>query len=380
MTSICPYFDQGQCRSCTWIERDLSVQLKAKEDRVRETLALPPGVTLLNSVRSPILGFRNRAKMSVTGTVEDSIIGIVGESVIDEGQDLSSCPIHHPKLNELIQSLPAAIRTYRLMPYNIAQRRGELKGIIAFYSPGSGQMYLRFVLRSKEAVSRIRKLVPELQSSFPSLVCISANIQPVPHAILEGPEEIILTERSTIDHPLGAFRLKLAPQAFVQTNVFVATQLYQTAAEWISLARPEKMLELYCGQGAFSFFAAGNAGRILGIEINPEAVKTANATAQELGYPHVSFKQADATQVDSEIRDFHPDLILVNPPRRGLAQGIELIRRHQPSHVIYSSCWIESLSQDVRALAQHYRIDRIQLFDLFPHTEHFETLVWLKLI
>jgi 23S rRNA (uracil747-C5)-methyltransferase len=262
-----------------------------------------------------------------------------------------------------------------LIPYQISSRTGELKGLILFYSPESDQFYLRFILRSKECVSRIKKLLPSLQVRFPRLLCVTANIQPIPHAILEGPEEIFITEQKQIDHRLGHFTFKLSPQAFVQTNVEVAARLYQTAADWISEMKPQSMLELFCGQGAFSFFASGNVPKITGIEINLDAVNTANANAEQLGLTHLSVQQQDAT-IPLKL---NAELILVNPPRRGLGAAVKLIQQKLPRNFIYSSCSAETLGKDLKALSSQYSIKKAGIFDMFPHTEHFETLVWLEL-
>ena len=258
MDSFCGYFNRGECRSCSEIDRSPSEQIAAKEARIRSSLNFfsTENLPILASVRSEPKAFRNRAKMSVTGTLADPRIGLIGAENLDDGRSLLECPIHHPELNRFLLAMPDFIREYRLIPYRIGEKTGELKSLIAFYSPSSHEMYVRFVLRSQECVSRLRKALPKLQADFPALVCVSANLQPIPHAILEGPEEIFLTGRRTITHRLGEFSFRLSPQTFVQTNVEVATQLYREVAKWVAEAKPSKMLELYCGQGAFSFFTA----------------------------------------------------------------------------------------------------------------------------
>jgi 23S rRNA (uracil747-C5)-methyltransferase len=376
--TFCAYYDSSQCHSCEWIEQNYATQLSHKEKQLCEALSFFPYLSLEKTTESPQLGFRNRAKMSVTGTLENPIVGLLGENHLDQGRELLDCPIHHPALNQLFTQLPDFIRKARLTPYRISERTGELKGLIAFYSPGSDQMYLRFILRSKEGVSRISKYLPELQANCPLLACISVNLQPVPHAILEGPEEIILTNQKMIEHRIDSLPLKLSPQSFVQTNAQVAESLYKTAASWLAESRSKKVLELFCGQGTFSFVAEKNAGQFLGIEINPEAVKLATAMAKDLGLVHLKFQCADATQPQKEIENFSPDLILVNPPRRGLAQGVRLIQNARPQNLIYSSCHIESLTMDLKQMADCYQIKKVKLFDMFPHTRHFETLIWLQ--
>jgi 23S rRNA (uracil747-C5)-methyltransferase len=377
MNSFCSYFNSNQCKSCTSIEEDYASQLTNKNGFLKKALSFFPELNLANPYPSSIQGFRNRAKMVVTGTVNDPIIGLTGEDDLDIGRELLNCPIHHPKLNELIQAIPDYIREFNLIPYQIKTQKGELKGLILYYSEASQELYLRFVLRSKECVSRLQKMLPRLQTQFPKLVCISANLQPVPHAILEGREEIFLTARHSIFYQLGELKLTLSPQAFVQTNEKVALGLYQTAAEWIASLKPPRMLELYSGQGAFSFFAAKAPSEILGIEINPDAVRTANETASKLGLGSLRFECADATKVNQIAQDYAPDLILVNPPRRGLGEGVRIIESILPENLIYSSCSVESLAKDLSVLAPHYEIKKTQIFDMFPHTEHFETLIWL---
>ncbi|RYZ71235.1 MAG: methyltransferase domain-containing protein [Proteobacteria bacterium] len=377
--TFCDYYNQSICRSCSELDVPYAEQMSLKEQRLRDALSAWGELPLLPTQSSPETAFRNRAKWSVSGSTSRPIIGLLGEDRLDQGREILNCPIHHPKLNELANALPKYIQKFNLIPYQISERLGELKGLIAYHSPESCELYLRFILRSQECVSRIRKLLRELQAEFPGLVCVSANIQPIPHALLEGDKEIFLTERKSIRHRLGDIELNLAPQAFVQTNAQVSRALYETAARFIAEIRPFRMLELFSGQGAFSFFAAASADRILGIEINADAVLSANETAQALGLKHLSFQSADAGQVQKLAEHFSPDLILVNPPRRGIGQAVQIIHSIKPRYWIYSSCSYLSLVQDLETFKSTYRLKHVQIFDLFPHTQHFEILVLLEL-
>lgn len=378
--SLCEYYVRGHCRSCSWIPLPYAEQLRKKEEQLKDSLSPFAPFPLLNSVPSEELGFRNRAKMSVTGSVDEPVIGLLGTGTLDAGRELLDCPIHDPKLNDLLLFLPEFITRFQLIPYSIQDRKGELKGLIAFSSHGSKEMYLRFILRSRECISRLRKGLPELQARFPNLVCVSANLQPVPHAILEGPEEIFITERISIEHRIGNISFELAPQAFVQTNGFVARKLYETARDWIAEIRPDRVLELYSGQGPFSFFAAEVVKEVLGIEINADAVRVANLTAISTGQSHLKFLCLDATRVGEWVEKFREGLIIVNPPRRGLGDGVNSFISTPPIHLLYSSCSVKSLVMDLQKLQGLFRIRQAQIFDLFPHTEHFETLVLLERI
>src|SRR5690606_27282480 len=171
---------------------------------------------------------------------------------------------------------------------------------------------------------------------LPHLKCVSVNIQPIPHALLEGDEEIFLTEKKYIEHRLGKHTIHLHPQGFVQTNKAVAEKLYQTAADWIKELQIERFAELFCGQGAFSFMTASTVKEAVGFEVNSEAVNEANRSAQAQGLKHLTFKCSDAAKVGTELRNFAPQLVLVNPPRRGLGESVKLFEETQYPYLIYS--------------------------------------------
>lgn len=380
MNTFCSYYNQKICSSCSRIEIDYPTQLKTKFDKLNMLLDPLGPFKTLPAVSSKETGFRNKAKFSITGTLEHPIVGLTGEKDLDLGRDITNCPLHHPLINDLASKLSDFIKLMKLHPYQIKDRKGELKGAIVYYSPETNEMYLRLILRSKESLDRIKKHTHELKRDFPHLTCISANIQPIPHAILEGAEEIFFTEQTFIHHQVLNTPMTLHPQGFVQTNQDVAGKLYSTAAHWAKELGPKKFLELFSGQGAFSFFIQEFVSEALGIEINPEAVERANQTAKEKGWRHLKFLAQDAGKVEATALQFSPDLILVNPPRRGLGEARELLKKIEANYFIYSSCNAESLAQDLIELKDHYQIVKAQVFDMFPHTEHFETLVLLKSI
>lgn len=372
MKTFCSYYNSETCRSCDLIEINYAEQIKIKERKLSHFPLLP-------AVESSPWNFRNKVKLAVTGTIENPVIGLVGENNLDEGREILSCPLHHPNLNKTLPTLKEFIIKSKLAPYSIKSKKGELKGIILFHSIKTNETYLRFILRSKEAIDRIKKIIPELQAIHPYLKCITVNIQPIPHAILEGEEEIYLTEEKTISHQIGEYTFTISPRAFIQTNSKIAEELYLTAAEWINALSPKRFLELFSGQGNFSFLASKAFEKGLGIEINPSAVLTANQMAKSLGLDKLEFKASNAQNILEDAIHFSPDLLLVNPPRRGLGSGVELVRKIKASSFIYSSCNHETLLSDLKELEDLYDVVRAQIFDMFPQTSHFETLVELRL-
>jgi 23S rRNA (uracil747-C5)-methyltransferase len=364
--SWCPHFNLATCRSCTMIDTPIDKQIKLKESRLRAITQIPIEQTVSLNPKN----FRDKIKLTVSGSVESPQIGILQGF---EGVEILDCPIQAETLNLTLKTLKSFITKFNLTPYHILEKKGELKGLIISWSPVTKQMMLRFVLRSKEALDRIRIGLNELSSFH----VVSVNLQPIAHAILEGDEEIILTENSFITHQSGDVQIEYGPQGFMQTNLIVANQLYETATSWIRALKIHKVADLFCGSGAFSMHLAHAHINVLGIEINPHAIERASHAAMKQDLK-AKFIAAPSENVLSELIQYKPEAILVNPPRRGLGSTKKLIQEIYPQHIFYSSCSVESLAADLEILKDLYQVQKAQIFDMFPHTNHFESLIHLK--
>ncbi|MGM1331594.1 23S rRNA (uracil(747)-C(5))-methyltransferase RlmC, partial [Klebsiella michiganensis] len=230
-----------------------------------------------------------------------------------------------------------------------------------------GGMMLRFVLRSETKLAQLRAALPELQALLPQLQVITANIQPVHMAIMEGEREIFLTDQQALAENFNGVPLWIRPQSFFQTNPVVASRLYATARDWVRQLPVNHMWDLFCGVGGFGLHCATPDMRLTGIEIAPEAIACAKQSAAELGLHNLHFQALDSTQFATGEGDI-PDLVLVNPPRRGIGDELcAYLSRMAPEFIIYSSCNARTMAKDIARLAG-YRIERVQLFDMFPHT------------
>ncbi|WP_110181847.1 23S rRNA (uracil(747)-C(5))-methyltransferase RlmC [Nocardioides solisilvae] len=374
----CAHFDAHRCRSCSWLEVPRPDQLAAKERHVRELLdPLAPagGTRWLPTVAGADAGFRNKAKMVVGGTVAAPTLGILDER--RAGVDLRDCPLHTQGLRDALPVLAGFVTDAALAPYDVAARRGELKHLLVTESP-DGELMVRFVLRSQEPVARIRKHLPALLTALPRLRVVSANLQPEHKAVLEGEREIVL-HGETLPMRVDGLVLHLRPQSFFQTNTEVATALYRQATTWVAEAAPPdaEVWDLYCGVGGFAVHLATPGRRVHGVEVSAEAVASARATAREHGLTGATFEAADATAW-ALASDHAPDVVVVNPPRRGVGADLAgwLDSSGVPT-VVYSSCHAGSLARDLAAMPS-LRPVRAQLLDMFPHTGHYEVLVLLQ--
>lgn len=370
----CALYQAGRCRSCQWLEKPYPQQLSDKQTQLTQLLDGMPVADWRPPITSAQQGFRNKAKMVVSGSVEKPLFGMVARD--GEPVDLCACPLYPASFVAVFDVLKPFIARAGLTPYNVARKRGELKFLLLTESTQGGMM-LRFVLRSHSKLAQLRAALPWLQQQLPQLQVISANIQPVHMAILEGEEEIALTPEQALPERFNHVPLYIRPQSFFQTNPQVAAALYATARDWVAELPVHSMWDLFCGVGGFGLHCATPQMQLTGIEISAEAIACAQQSAQQLGLEQVSFAALDSTQFATGHASV-PQLVLVNPPRRGI--GAELcawLSRMAPDYILYSSCNPASMAQDIARLAD-YDISRVQLFDMFPHTAHFEVLTLLR--
>ncbi|TDT60216.1 23S rRNA m(5)U-747 methyltransferase [Enterobacter sp. AG5470] len=370
----CALYDAGRCRSCQWIEQPLATQLTAKMDDLWHLLEGLPVARWDSPVSGPEQGFRNKAKMVVSGSVEKPLLGMLHRDGTPE--DLTACPLYPASFLSVFAALKPFIARAGLTPYNVARKRGELKYLLITESQLDGGMMLRFVLRSEAKLAQLRAALPELLAQLPQLRVVSANIQPVHMAIMEGETEFFLTEQQALAENFNGVPLWIRPQSFFQTNPAVASSLYATARDWVRALPVAHMWDLFCGVGGFGLHCATPDMRLTGIEIAPEAIACATQSAQVLGLQNLHFQALDSTQFATGQGDA-PDLVLVNPPRRGIGVALcDYLSRMAPPYIIYSSCNASTMAKDIRLLPG-YRIERVQLFDMFPHTAHYEVLTLL---
>lgn len=369
----CALYDAGRCRSCQWLELPLTQQLADKMANLRELLAGHPAARWLAPVSGPETAFRNKAKMVVSGSVERPLLGMLHRDGTPE--DLTDCPLYPPSFEPVFAALKPFIACAGLTPYNVARKRGELKYLLLTESQHGGMM-LRFVLRSVAKLEQLRAALPWLQQQLPQLKVITANIQPVHMAIMEGEQEIFLSDQQALAENFNGVPLWIRPQSFFQTNPTVASQLYATARDWVRALPVNHMWDLFCGVGGFGLHCATPQMRLTGIEIAPEAIACAKQSAAQLGLTNLHFQALDSTQFATHEDDI-PQLVLVNPPRRGIgAELCDYLSRMAPPYIIYSSCNARTMATDIARL-QGYRLERVQLFDMFPHTAHYEVLTLL---
>lgn len=378
MRMKCAAFDRHHCRSCSLLDQPYEKTIQTKEADLRAQFATFPSLPPLRptvKLGSDAAASRNKAKFAVFKKEQEICFGFFDSS--GNPHPLEDCPLHLEGIHRLLPSIKRLLGKYELLPYNLASRRGELKYLLISESDSHGEILLRFVLRSRAPLAALGKVCDELLALHPQIRVITANIQPIHQAILEGDEEILLTPNAMIRHRFENITLLLGPRSFFQVTPEIARALYRAVGEQIAIDQPRSLLDLYCGVGAFSFYAAATCSRIRGIEISKEAIQCAQESKTLNQMEHLEFEALDvAKYLESTCDQFEG--VLVNPPRRGLnPQIIESLIQLNARFIYYSSCNSKTLARDFQVLSSRYEMKSLQLFDMFPYTPHYETLACL---
>jgi 23S rRNA (uracil747-C5)-methyltransferase len=375
----CHWYLINHCRSCELLNQTYEETLRHKEQKLLELF--PNQKSLLSStvgIEGSVNGTRNKAKLAVN----QSDLGEMRFGFYDNSlnfKELESCPLHMEGLNDILPMIKRKLLEFNIFPYNVSEKKGELKYIILSKSESHQQFLVRFVLRSKESLDRLKKMSKILQEEFPEIMVVTANIQFEHKAILEGDEEIVLSTNNYITHQFDDVFLTLGARSFFQVTPKIAAKLYIQVGELVQVNNINSFLDLYCGVGAFSFFAARYCPKVLGVEISEEAIACAQSSISKNQIKgEINFQSLDVEDFLNKLTEQY-DAILVNPPRRGLSVSIiENILKKKPRFIFYSSCNAVSLKRDLELFEEDYSVTYSQIFDMFPYTEHFETLMVLK--
>ena len=246
---------------------------------------------------------------------------------------------------------------------------------------GAGQSLLCVLVNGKK-LPHERELVDLLRQAVPETVGVVLGVNTRPTGAVLGQEYRTLGGADVLTDTLCGLTFRLSVPSFYQVNREMAEVLYRRAVEFAGLTGTETVLDLYCGAGTITQVMARHAGRVIGAEIVPEAIEDARANAQRNGVENVEFFCGDAAAAAADFarRGLRPDVICVDPPRKGLApEVIHAAAQMAPKRIVYVSCDPATLARDVKLLAQEgYRAIRAAAVDMFPGTANVETVVLLE--
>ena len=370
------------CGGCAFHHMDYEEESRMKAERVRTCLNRIGGENL-ESV--PILaaptceGYRNKAQYPVSVKKGKAIAGFfrAGSHDVVENQRCLILPEESDAVKDIVIDY---VNQYGMMPYDEKTHKGLLRHIYVRRGAVSGQILVCLVLNGRRLpkpevlIERLKK-VP----GFTTLV-VSVNTK-VGNSVL-GDEFITLYGPGYIEDTLCDLNFRLSPRSFYQVNHHQAQRLYQAAIDRAEITKNDTVLDLYCGVGTITLAMAKAAGKVIGVEVIPQAVEDAKDNAARNGIENAEFFCGDAGQAALELekQGIRADVVVVDPPRKGLnADTIEALARFAPRRIVYVSCDPATLARDVALLKERgYRLKDAIAADLFPRCAHVETVVTLS--
>ena len=366
------------CGGCDFWHIDYEEETRLKAERVRACLNRLGGENL-DAV--PILGaptchgYRNKAQYPVAAKKNRAYAGFfrAGTHEVVENE---RCLIL-PEQSDLVKStVMDYVNRNHISVYDEVAHTGLLRHIYVRRGAVSGQILVCLVINGR-SIPKVHELVARLKqiSGFTTLV-LSVNTRKG-NAVL-GDEFITIHGPGYIEDTLCGLNFRLSPRSFYQVNHHQAQRLYEAAISQAQITKEDTVLDLYCGVGTITLAMAGAAGKVIGVEVIPQAVEDARDNAKRNNIDNATFfcGDAGAAALELEQQGIQADVVVVDPPRKGLnADTIEALARFAPRRIVYISCDPATLGRDTALIKERgYRVENAMAADLFPRTVHVESI------
>ena len=377
ITPDCPYFPR--CGGCTYRHIRYEEELRLKKQRVQDNLSRIGGsdVTVEEILGAQdTLRYRNKAQYPVS---KDGAVGFY-RARTHEVIECEQCLLVKPEADAAAEALREYMQSCRVAGYDERTGRGLVRHL--YVRSNTAGESLICVLVNGDRLPKEDRLVELLRDACPRCTGIVLSTNTKKGNVILGDRYRALWGSDRLEDTLCGKTFYLSVPSFYQVNHAQAERLYAKAIEFADLTGQETVLDLYCGAGTITLALSDHAKRVLGAEIVPEAIDDARENAARSGVENAEFFCGDASDVAKKLaqENLRPDIITVDPPRKGLAEDVvESIARMQPERVVYVSCDSATMARDVKRFAAlGYRAVRACAVDLFPRADHVEAVVLLS--
>lgn len=375
--SLCPV--GKQCGGCQWIDVPYEEQLKKKQARLQELLK--PFVKL-----EPILGmehpfhYRNKVHAVFGMTRKGPVSGIYKAGTHDI-VPVDSCRIENEKADAIIVTIRSLLRSFKIKTYDEDTGYGLLRHVLVRVGHNSGEILVVLVLASPILPSK-NNFVKALRKEHPEITTVVVNVNDRRTSMVLGDKEQVIYGKGYIEDTLCGNRFRISPKSFYQVNSSQTEVLYKKALSFAGLTGKETVLDAYCGTGTIGILATGaGAKKVIGVELNKDAVRDAVINAKMNGLKNIQFYQQDAGKfmVEMAQQGAKVDVVLMDPPRAGSDEAfLSSVVKLAPQKVVYVSCNPETLARDLQYLTKKgYKVEKAVGVDMFAMTEEIETVVLL---
>ncbi|RLB11396.1 MAG: 23S rRNA (uracil(1939)-C(5))-methyltransferase RlmD [Deltaproteobacteria bacterium] len=384
----CPYFNS--CGGCQWQHIKYEAQLSYKHMLVEEAISQIGklnNVPVLETLPSPeVFEYRNKMEFTfsnkpwVISKSEQSekppfALGLHIPGSFDRVIDIQNCLLQPDKGNKILDVVRQYVRKTQIPVYDMKNHTGFWRFLTLRNSKAFGDWMVN-IITADEAQQVVGPLVDEMRKKIGGIKTVVNNISKKKAAVAIGDKEVVIFGEGYIEDKIGDFIFRISANSFFQTNSKGAERLYNKVKEYAELSGTEEILDLYSGTGTIPIFLSRQAKRIIGIEINKDAVKDARKNCEINGVDNCVFIVGDIKEIFSKMDpNIKPDVIIADPPRPGIHKDVlKGIIELGAERLVYVSCNPATLARDLSILSQAYEVKEIQPVDMFPHTHHIEVV------
>ncbi len=376
-TPPCPNYKS--CGGCQLQRLSYPEQLRRKQGRVISLLGEFGHVEEIVGMADPT-HYRNKVTAAFALDRNRRVVSGIYQPNSHKVVPVDDCLIEDVTADRIIADIRNMLRDFKILVFDERSGKGWLRHVLVRRGFATGQALVVLV-----AVSPIfptqKPFVKKLLEKHPEISSVVLNVNDRFTPVVLGDREKVLYGPGCIEDVLCAHRFRISPRSFYQINPVQTEVLYQTAVDFAALTGKETVLDAYCGIGTIGITASEKAKQIVGVELNRDAVRDAIANAKLNGLKNCWFTAGDAGEyMERMVQDGHrPDVVFLDPPRAGSDERfLRSLTTAAPDRVVYVSCDPETLARDLRVLTGGgYRVRRIQPVDMFPWTEHVETVCLL---
>lgn len=372
----CPVYKK--CGGCQ-LDLEYPAQLKFKQGKVERLLKRFCKVDPIIGMDKPY-HYRNKVQAAFYTNKSGKIISGVYQSGTHHVVGIDSCMIEDEVADKIIVGVRKLMPSFKMTTYNEDTHKGFLRHVLVKRGFATDQIMLVLVTGTPVFPSK-NNFVKAILKQFPEITTIVQNVNPYNTNLVLGDSQKVLYGKGYIEDILCGCRFRISPKSFYQINPVQTEVLYNKAIEFANLKGDETVLDTYCGIGTIGIIAAKNgAGRVIGVELNGDAVRDAITNAKANNLKNIRFFKGDAGDFMEEaaLEDERPDVVFMDPPRTGSSEKfLSSLIKMSPKTVVYVSCNPETLARDLAYLQKNsdYSVRKIQPVDMFPHTAHVECVV-----
>ena len=390
---FCEHF--MHCGGCQWQQTSYENQLLIKRQMVSQLLQrhLPEGGITPAVVPSPLqLHYRNKIVFTFSNrrwmtpeeksnpdTIKRPAAGYLMKGKYDHTLEINACHLAPESAIKLLTTLRDAAIQNNIPFYDMRKEKGILRQLMVRYG-NSGRIMAGLVFGEFNEAA-LDFFIATITAAFPEVDSICYFINPTKDGNLSDMKATHAWGSRTLPVTINGLEFEMHPGSFFQTNTLQTAQLYQLASDWCELSGQENVFDLYSGTGTIALTVARKAGKVLGLEFVSEAVEQAKINAKRNNISNASFLAGDLKNLmmQPELSVYgKPDVVITDPPRSGMHRDVnQSLIRLLPQKIIYISCNPKTQERDIRILGDHYRLEKIQPFDMFPHTSHVENVAQL---